>query len=66
MLDEDIQRKLHPLQKRKAGVIIAQMMGAGYVESHCNAVCRALFMGQSTRDVAWKAAWEVWLMVSVV
>lgn len=59
VLDEDLHRRLHPLQKRKAGVIITQMLEAGFVESQCNAVCRALFLGQSLRDAAWQAAWEV-------
>jgi len=59
VLSPDLAVKLHPLQKRKAGIIIQQMMAAGYVESHCQAVCQALFIGGVSSAPCWKEAWEV-------
>merc|ERR1712166_1103720 len=50
---------MHPLQKRKAGVIIQQMMAAGYVESDCQAVCQALFVGGVASSPCWAEAWQV-------
>jgi len=59
VLDHDIAQRLHPLQKRKAGIIIKNMLKAGYQEYHVNAVIKAVFFGFHIHDPAWQAAWSV-------
>ena len=59
VLDHDIAQRLHPLQKRKAGIIIKNMLKAGYQEYHVNAVVRAVFLGWHIHDPAWRMAWQV-------
>ena len=59
VLDDDIQRALHPLQKAKAGAIVQNMLKARYVESQVNSVIRALYMGRQSSDPVWHKAWEV-------
>jgi len=59
VLDEDIQRRLHPLQKAKVGKIVQNMLKAKYAESQINAVVRALYMGQALCDPVWSEAWKV-------
>jgi len=59
ILDPDISKRLHPLQKKKAGAIIKAMLTDGFKEEAVNSVCRALFFGWNLHDPAWKFAWQV-------
>ena len=48
---------LNPLEHRKVGAIIQNMQGAEYNDEQINDVCRALFLDQSSDDMA--KAWKV-------
>jgi len=57
VLDVTIKLQMNPMQYRKAGAVIQNMLDAGYSDAACNTICRALFLEQSKEDM--KAAWHV-------
>ena len=59
VLDDDVQKALHPLQKKKAGKICQNMLKSKYNEYQVNCVVRALFCGRASSDPVWQKAWEV-------
>jgi len=61
VLDQEIQRRIHPIQKKKCGKVIANLLHNGYSEMQTNAVCRAAFTHANcpNNDPVWKASFEV-------